>query len=112
MGRRLNELCNDIGNADFFSENYLTYISTHMKFIREHATTSVMEIDEQLVHKNMNDFYGLFMDMGVRYEDHQLLMLINGFSDPMDLTAEVKTIVVPSGGLIDRLKLMYRTVTA
>lgn len=111
MGNRLNELCNDIGNAVYFSEGFLTYISTHLRFIREHGSTQVIDVDEQLVHKNMNDFYGLFMDMGIRYEDHQLLMLINGFLDPLDLTAAVKTFILPAGGLIDRLKLMYQTVT-
>jgi hypothetical protein len=111
MGSRLNELCKDIGNSTFFTEEYLTYITTHLKFIREHSSTQIHTVDNQLVHKNMSDFFGLFMDMGIRYEDHQLLMMVNGILDPLDLTEEFTTLILPDGDLIDRLKLLFRTTT-
>lgn len=110
MGAKLNELSRDIGNSVFFTTEFITYISSHLKFIREHSSTTVMELDKGLIHKNMNDFYGLFMDMGIRYEDHQLVMLINSFTDPFSLTEEVESILMPSGNLVDTLKTLFRTV--
>jgi hypothetical protein len=109
MGTKLNQMMADAGKAPRYTDEYLTFMSSHFKFIREHQTTVKAELDKKLVHKNVNDFYGLFMDMGVRYEDHQLLLLINGYKDPFELTEEVETLLFPAGQLIDSLKLLFKT---
>lgn len=109
MGTRLNNMQQDDGSDYLYTDAYLTYMASHMRFLREHSSTIKVELDQGLVHKNMNDFYGLFMDMEIRYEDHQLLMMVNGYNDPLELTEEVETLLIPDGALVDSLKQLYRT---
>lgn len=110
MGTTLNSLAADSGgNSDLYSDEYLTFMISHLKYIREHPDTSIEVLDQGLVHKNMNDFYGLFLDLKIRYEDHMLMLLINGFRDPLELTEDVETLIFPPSILIDRLKQLYRT---
>jgi len=109
MGSRLNNMMTAEGAAYIYTENYMNYMAMHMKFIREHVSTATVTLDPALVYKNMNDFTGLFLDMGYKKEIHQTLLQLNGFSNPNELTEEVEKILIPAVALIAQLNLLYQT---
>jgi hypothetical protein len=111
MGAKLNDLGRNTGSSVYNNSAYMNYISSHLKWLREHPTTGLIALDKKIIHKNLNDFIGLFIDIGIRYEDHLIMMLVNNYLDPFDLTEEVETLIVPNNQVVDQLKLIFRTIT-
>jgi hypothetical protein len=111
MGAKLNDLGRNTGSSVYNNSAYMNYMSSHLKWLREHVTTDTILLDKTVVHKNLNDFIGLFIDLGIRYEDHLIMMLVNNYLDPFGLTEEVETLLVPNNQVIDQLKLIFRTIT-
>lgn len=109
MGSYLNALAQPDGTDVIHSEEYITFMGSHLNFLRNNPSTAQMQLDPIYVHKNLNDYPGLFMDMGIRYEDHLLMMMVNDIQDPLTLTEDVTTLLVPDSSLVDRLKMMFQT---
>ena len=112
MGSKLNSMMVAEGAAYIYTEDYKNYMAMHMKFIREAPSTQKVTLDPAAVHKNMNDFTGLFMDMGYKKEFHSALLQLNGYTHPNELTEDVETLLVPAVALIAQLNLLYQTSSA
>jgi len=91
------------------TDAYMTFMLSHMKYLREHPSTQAIILDQGLVYKNEGDFYGLFTDLGYLPENFDLYLWINQFDSPTQLTAEVVSLLIPSDMLVNNLRLLFRT---
>lgn len=107
----LSMLQND-GPQYLYSDEYFTFIQSHVEYLRNHPGTSTVRLDPRDVENNIHNFHGLFRRLRIREEDHQLLMLVNRFTDPAQLTTDVKYLYVPDNTIVDRLKNIFRTTLA
>ena len=109
MGDLLNNLMVKQMPAYQNTDAYMTFMLSHMKFIREHSTTQPVILDQGQVYKNDGDFYGLFTDMGYVQENFNLYLWVNQFDSPTQLSSDVVSLLIPSDSLINQLKLLFRT---
>lgn len=99
----------DDGAAHLYTDEYYTFMASHVEYLRSHPATQLFELDKRMTQTHINNFHGFFTEIKVRYEDHQLLMMVNRFTDPLQLTRDVRTILVPDNLIIERLKNIFRT---
>lgn len=109
MGKHFTSTARDEGEEIYYTDDYLTFISSHLRYITNHPSTRTVVVDPTYVHKNLHDFDGLMMDMGIRYEDIALMRVINNMANPLDLTEAFESMILPDNELIDQLKSLFRT---
>lgn len=109
MGTTLTNLMVKQTPSYMNTDDYMTFMLSHMKYLRELATTQTFILDQGLVYKNEGDFYGLFTDMGFQPENFNLYLWVNQFDSPTQLTVEVKSLLIPSDSAVSSLKMLFRT---
>lgn len=111
MSQALHSSMSDMGNDYTYSESYRTYIESHLTYLRELDESFEVVLDKGKVYKHLNDFASLFLDMGIRYEDHYTMLRLNGFTSNHELTLEVESLKMLPTQALTVLKQLYRTVS-
>lgn len=107
MGALLNGLMIDQGNSLYHSAEFMRYIDNHVNYLKENGA-SVVDVDPGLVYKFEYNFFSLLVELKYNFEDHMVLLLVNGFKSPTDMTREFKSIVVPNPEVLTNLKQLFR----
>lgn len=97
------------GAAHLYTDEYWSFMTSHVEYLRSHPSTQLLQLEKMTVEKHLNNFHGLFEELKIRFEDHQLMMMVNRFSDPLSLDHKVERLLVPDNVLVERLKNIFRT---
>ncbi len=97
------------GPAHLYTDAYYTFMASHVEYLRTARSTQLLELDARTVHANLYNYHGLFTELGIRYEDHQLLMMVNRIKGPLELTDDIRYLLVPDNTVVERLKNIFRT---
>lgn len=103
----INELMNNEGPSVYYTDNFRNVIMSHLKFIREHPTTSVFSVEPQMLYKYENDLFGLLAEMRVPYHYHWIIMQLNGFESPLKISMDDTELLIPSSNLISNIEKTY-----
>lgn len=107
MSETLNQKMIDGGSDIFHTPEYMHYISTHLKFLKESGATKV-GVKRGLINQFEYNFYSLLVELKCNIEDFIPILLINGFTDPTELTMEFTELVMPDPEVLNGLKRLYR----
>lgn len=111
MSKTLNEAMISTGSDFTYTETYRTYIESHLNYLREQEEAFDVPLDKKQVYKHLNDFTSLFLEMGIPYEDHYVMLRLNGFTSVTELTMDIETLKVIPGQVLATLKQLFRTVS-
>lgn len=89
--------------------SFRNYIEDHLMFLRDHATTTVANIDGGLAYKNSGDFYGLLTDMSVPVYLHWVLLRLNNMTNPFAFNEEMVSMLKVDLDLYDRLVVIFKS---
>lgn len=109
MSSAIDRFFKQSGNDFIYTDEYHTFMASHIGYLRSPGVSYRFDVDPRAASKHHNNLHGLFTDAGVRYEDHQLLMMINGFTDPLEGTKDLEYLLIPNNIVVERLKSIYRT---
>lgn len=107
MGALLDTLSIAEGNPTFHSAEFLAYIASHMLYIKQNGLAET-PIDPGLSYKFEFNFFSLLVEMKLNFEDFGILLLVNGFKCPTEMTRAFKVLKMPSEEVITRLKQLYQ----
>ena len=111
MSEKLDSLMVDAGQTYTYTRDYQLYMESHMRFLRNHESTTAVGVDKEQVYKHLYDFTGFLRTVGIPPEDHWLILRMNGFTSLDQLDDQVESLLIPSQQLVESLKRMYRTST-
>lgn len=107
MSDNLDMLMQSSGNELYHSADYMHYITTHLKYLKENGASQT-EINRGLVNKFQFNFFSLLVELNYSAEDFIPLLLINGFSSPSEMTNEFEVMTIPNPEVLSNLKSLYR----
>lgn len=111
MSQVLHSSMANMGSEFTYTENYRTFIESHLDYLRSHEESLEVMVDKGQVYKHLNDFASLFLEMGIPYEDHYLMLRLNGYTSNAELTMEVETLNTIPTQALTMLKQLFRTVS-
>lgn len=111
MGKMLHDTMASVGSEFTYTESYRTYIESHLNYLRSQDEAFEVLLDKGQVYKHLNDFSSLFLEMGIPYEDHYVMLRMNGFTSITELTMDVEVLKVIPGQALATLKQLFRTVS-
>lgn len=106
MSALLEGLMIEEGNSIFHTPEYMLYIRSHLLYLK--ANSARVELDAGLVYKFEYNFYSLLVELKYPFEDFVILLIVNGFNDPIEMTKDFRSLLVPGPEIISRLKSLYR----
>jgi hypothetical protein len=107
MGALLDLLSINAGNTLFHTEEYMRYIDTHYNFLKENGSV-VVDIDPGLAFKFEYNFFSLLVELKYNFEDFVVFLVMNQMRNPMEMTRDFKSLVVPNPEVLSNLKTLYR----
>jgi len=97
------------GNIAFYTPEFRHNLELHLDYLRANAPMIPVAITEQLAYKYEGDLYGAMAELGIRNHMQWIVMRLNGFTSPTQLTSNAGTLMVPEEAPISRLLNMLNT---
>ncbi len=95
------------GNSIYHSAEYMRYIDNHVNYLKQNGG-AVVDVDPGLVHKFEYNFFSLLVELKYEFEDFVVLLIVNGFKSPTDMTREFRQLIVPNPEVLTNLKQLFR----
>lgn len=107
MQKLLNQL-QPAGAAAYYSTKWLGIVMSNLKYLREHRTTTRVEVQLDVQHRYFNDPLTMFNYLKLPLHLHMTTMLVNGWQKPEDFNSPVAFIYVLSTDTVEKLKQLSR----
>ena len=104
MAMSINSLMNDEGPKIFYDADFRNVIEAHLRILREHPNTAVLDIEPQKAYKYEFDLYGLLLSLNIAPYYHWIVMRVNDLTTPIDFTHEMLRLILPAAGTIDSIR--------
>lgn len=109
MSTSIASLMVDEGPAIYYDQAFMQVLESHLHLIRDHPSTNQVEIDPQIAYKHEFDFNGLMRALNIPLHYSYAIMRVNGINSPTDYTHDRTTLLIPSTGVIDGIRLSHST---
>lgn len=112
MTMSINQLATPSGPDVYYTHGLHVEFESQMKYLREHSETVMVELNPNDVYRFEFDFFGLLDQLGVKRQYHWVIMRVNDFNAPNELTQETTHLLMPSESLLTNIQKLYSTVQA
>lgn len=109
MAMPIDNLMIDAGPDLHYSPEWHTTIESHLRWLIEHPTTVVQNIDPQNAYKYEADLWGLLSNETIPMYMHWIIMRMNGLVTPTDFTADMTTLLIPRVETISSIRNVFST---
>lgn len=98
------------GNAypDYYSDEFRNVLEDHMSYFRSSPNTRRLIIDADVALQNEFDFYGLLKTKAIPFHLHWLMLRLLNFHSPMDMTRDLKSILLPDFNEVEIIRNIYK----
>jgi hypothetical protein len=103
-------LLQDAGPSVDYDASFRAVLEDHMTYLRNHPGTETIQIVAGDAYKYEFDLFGLLAAYQIPPNLHFVTMRMNGFTSPQQATAEIETLIVPSGDVIGQIRQTHQTV--
>jgi hypothetical protein len=97
------------GDDAYYDENFRVILESHLTYLRNLSTTKTLTFDSFLSYKHQGDLFGLLDELNIAKQYHYIIMRINDFRCPGDLTDKVVSLLIPDLGEVALLKATFMT---
>jgi hypothetical protein len=97
------------GPAVFYTPEFRVMIESHLKYLREHPETQILNLNPHSVYKYEHDLFGLLGELNIPPQHHWIVMRVNGYTNPVDLVEGTETLLIPSLSAITSLLSVHNT---
>lgn len=91
-------------NTTIHSKTFMTYIESHMGYLRSHPDAEYVDVDANLATKNAGNLYSYLVDVQYDRLWFWVVMRLNGLHSPLDFTGEEQQLLFPP---LDELYALY-----
>lgn len=82
------------GTGVYYTDAFRNVLEDHMTYLRNAASTTVMNVDPIKAYRFEFDLNGLLLDMGIPLYLHWLVMRMNNYSSPQQVPADLTTLLI------------------
>lgn len=95
------------GPPIYYDEKFRTVLETHLSYLRTHPSTAVFELDPHDAYKHEGDFFGLLLAMNQPAHLHWIIMRVNFFTSPTEMTQDFLKLMIPANDVIENIRRLY-----
>lgn len=99
----LVDLATPTGDSAYYDPGFLTAIYAAKTYLLKNFCTP-FSIEPILAYRHEGDFYGLLDDLAVHKQYHPVILILNDYTSPSDLTITTYSIQMPDFVEIDLFK--------
>lgn len=92
------------GTGAYYTDQFRNVLEDHMTYLREAASTTVMNVDPIKAYRFEFDLNGLLLDMGIPLYLHWVVMRMNNFASPQDVPADLTQLLIASPDEIEVIR--------
>lgn len=105
MSASINSMMVNAGNTIYHSPEFLTYAHAHKALLLQGSVS--VPLDPGIVHVFEYNFVSLLIELGYPVENLIIMMIVNGFTCPTQMTKEFKNLIVPNPDMVSTIKRMF-----
>lgn len=110
MAKKLFEMSIfDSKSAAFFQKDFSSVLDSHLEYLKTAGQTRVENVDVRYIGQYIGDFYAVLSDLKIAPKYHRIVMLLNGFTNPINYDGKLRQIFIPDTTEIDSLLQIYNT---
>ena len=109
MTMSINQRMEDEGPPVHYDPSFFYEMESHIEYLRNHPDSDYLEVSDQRAHKHQADFYGLLKAYDVPFEQHWIVLRMNGLTSPTQYMPDMIQILLPSDRVIANIRQIYRT---
>ena len=98
------------GNALYYTDAWMNTMEQHMRYLREHPDTTVIDIDPHDALKYEGDLWSLLREQAIPLEYTWLIARMNDLASPSANDATLRHLLVPSMTIINELRAIFQTL--
>ena len=106
---KIHNLQIETGSNIFYNQKFRVVLEDHMTYLRTHEKTRVIDIEPVYAYKYSGDLSSLLTHYGYPVEMHWIIMRANNFNSFHEKTDDVRTLVIPSSDIVERIRQGYLT---
>ena len=86
----------------------MTYIESHMFWLRMDGNSTTLPVDEFLAYKNSGDLYAYLLEIGIPKMSWWTTMRLNEMNSPLEFNERLRIIRIPNNDVLSGLLTIYR----
>lgn len=107
---KINDYAQGRGDFLFYTAKFRAVLEDHFSIFKNHPDTQYLTIEPGAAHRFEYDFYGLLTNINIDRKYHWIILRLLGFTSPMEVTAELRVIMIPSNAFVETIKNQYLTL--
>lgn len=105
----INSLAASEAAAFYYSREIKNMLESHVEFLKAHPETRIVPVAPNITYKYEGDFYGLLTTLKIPMQYHWIILRMNDFSSPTEMSENKIAFIQPSFNVVDQIINMYRT---
>lgn len=105
----IDRLATQDGNQIYYDPTFRTILEDHLTFIRNSNEITTINIEPAMAYKYEGDLFGLLFNYGITFEQHWIIMRLNGFTNPNQNKSTLLSLITPSRAIVERIRAVYMT---
>lgn len=105
----INSLSVGESHSYYYTNEIKALLESHVEFLKNHRETRIVQVAPHLIYKYEGDFYGLLLTLKIPPEYHWIIMRMNDYTSPTELSENKMAFLQPGFNVIDQIINMHRT---
>lgn len=94
----------------FYNEDFRRVLDPHLEYLKTAGNVRKdVVINNDYAGQFKGDFYAILMNMNIVPKYHRIIMLANGFTNPIQYDGQIDRILIPDTDIMDNILMVYNT---
>lgn len=94
----------------YYDSHFRQVIEDHLSTLRGSVNTRTVTIKPDVAVQNEFDFYGLLQSLAIPHQLHWIIMRLNNFHSPVEMSRDVQNILIPDFNEISGILTSYNAI--
>lgn len=99
------------GDNTFYTTEWYTVVESHLQWLLQHPSTSILTLDGHDAYKFEGDLTGLLLSLNIHTRLHYVIMRLNNMSSPTGFNSEWTHLAIPNADVVDEMMQFHLTLT-
>jgi hypothetical protein len=95
------------GPSIYYDPTFRVTLESHLQFIINHSSTTILTLATNDSYRFEGDFYGLLGAKNIPAHLHWLIMRMNGLTSTTDFKEGVVSILTPNENMLENIRNLY-----
>lgn len=94
----------------YYQQQFMNVMETHITWLKNHRTTRLTRVKDNIALRYQGDFYGLLRALKVAPQYWWIFMRVNGLTSPLKYDHSLVLIMLPDPQRIIDIQRLYKTL--